>query len=70
MTEADAKQVFSQFSKLITRFAETSEPSSFRKIEKDELNVMLVVKGNFGVATDLFEAIRVLGGHKLPKKAI
>jgi hypothetical protein len=32
------------------------------------LNVIFLVKGGFGVATDLYEAIRVLAGHRLPAK--
>lgn len=34
---------------------------------RGHLNVQFMVRGSFGVAGDVFEAVRVLNGYKLPR---
>jgi hypothetical protein len=69
---ADCLVALEAFSRLVQRFGETSDPSMFRDGENTlptgKINVQFQVEGNYGVAGDLFEAIRVLAGHKLPRK--
>lgn len=69
MTEADCLEAFREFSKRVQRMAEGSfglYDGEFAPA--DQLGVRFLVSGNFGVGSPLFEAIRVLGGHKLPAK--
>lgn len=76
LTNEQARQVACDFLKRVIRFGETSDPSMFSgpnsegkpAMGLDQINVQLMVNGQFGVASDFFEAIRVLGGHKLPTK--
>lgn len=75
LSEADCLEVFRQFSKRIVRFGETSEPSLFcgpsssgkPGMARGHLNVQFMARGSFGVASDVFEAFRVLNGYKLPR---
>lgn len=69
MTRANCLKALEAFSKRVYRFAETSEVPTFGETPKGNVCVVLSVEGRFGVADDLFEAIRVLGGFKLPRTA-
>lgn len=76
LSRDDCLLVLEYFAKKVKRFAITSDGSTFGRVNGHgvsvlpggQLNVMLCVEGDYGVADDLFEAIRVLGGHKLPRK--
>ena len=78
LSRADCLLVLEHFSKSVVRFAETSDPGPFANPRSDDapamerggghINVSFMVKGSFGCASDLFEAIRVLHGWKLPRK--
>ena len=69
MTEADCLAALASFAPKVERMLTGThgvEPSTFAP--EGEVTVAFSVKGSFGVADDLFEAISVLGGHKLPAK--
>lgn len=73
MTEAEAIEAFKKFCTLVERQGETSDASMFRRggalnMEQGHINVQFMVSGDFGVAEELFEAVRIFGGHKLPAK--
>ena len=76
LTKADCLLVFEFFAKRVKRFAETTDGGMFGThnqhgisvLPRGQINVMFAVEGGFGISDDLFEAIRVLGGHKLPNK--
>jgi hypothetical protein len=55
------------FASKVKRFLESSDKSSFsgKLCEPGEISVQFLVRGGFGVAEDLFEAIRVLAGHRI-----
>ena len=70
LTEADCLQALAAFAARVKRQKESSE-SFFHGgecLSQDEITVTFLVAGEFGVAHDLFEAVRVLAGHKLPAK--
>ena len=70
MTEADCLEAMRLFSKRVNRMLTGShgiEPG-YTPAPDGEVTVGFSVSGSFGVADDLFEAVRVLGGHKLPAK--
>lgn len=73
MTEDQARDAACKFLAGVIRMGETSDPSLFSgpsesgpALDKEHINVQLMVAGSFGVASDFFEAIRVLAGYKLP----
>lgn len=73
MTEDQARDAACKFLAGVIRMGETSDPSLFSgpsesgpALGKEHINVQLMVAGSFGVASDFFEAIRVLAGYKLP----
>lgn len=70
MTEADCLEAMREFSGRVNRFMETSSPRpfEFECAPDGTIVVAFQVRGGFGVADPIFEAIRVLGGHKLPAK--
>jgi membrane protease subunit (stomatin/prohibitin family) len=77
MTINDCIKAISTFAKKVEKFMETSDGSTFsHRVKRNnmvfmpdgQINVAFAVKGKYGVAEDLFEALRVLGEHKLPKK--
>lgn len=72
----DCIGVFERFSKVILRHAETSDHGPFGvlnvqrtgfELPRGTINVVFQVKGGFGVADELFEALKVLNSHKLPR---
>jgi hypothetical protein len=70
MTEADCLESLRCFSGRVERMLTGShgiEPHTFAP--DGQVTVAFSVCGSFGVADDLFEAVRVLGGHKLPAKS-
>lgn len=72
----DCLSALEAFAKRVKRFGETSDGSMFGTcnehgisvLPQGHINVVFAVEGSFGVGDDLFEAIRVLAGHKLPRK--
>lgn len=74
MTEDQARDAACKFLAGVIRMGETSDPSIFSgpnsegkpAMGPNQINVQLMVAGSFGVASDFFEAIRVLAGYKLP----
>ncbi len=69
MSIADAHAAFADFAQLVPRRCETSDASMFRDgMDPGCINVVLMARGSFGVSDNLFEAIRVLAGHKLPRR--
>jgi hypothetical protein len=76
MTLDEAHRVMVKFSQAVVRFAETSDqgpftnPSSTGKpaMGRGYVNGCFMLKGSFGAFEDVFMAVRVLGGHMLPKR--
>ena len=76
LSRADCLLVLEHFSKGVVRFAETSDPGPFTypnssgapAMGSGYISVNFMVKGSFGCADDLFEAMRVLHGWKLPRR--
>ena len=69
MTEADCMEALRDFSKRVDRMLTGShgiEPNT--SAPEGQVSVCFSVKGGFGVGDDLFEAVRILAGHKLPAK--
>jgi hypothetical protein len=70
LTHADAVKAVSKFASTIKRFCETDEgfviPNAGCGL--NEILVKILASGSFGAASDFFEGLRVLGGHKLPAK--
>ena len=70
LTEAQAIDAIKSFFNLVERQGETSEASMFSKggfvLPLGKINVQFLVKGNFGVAGDFFEAMNVLSERKFP----
>ena len=69
MTERDCLEALANFSKRVDRMLTGShgiEPNTYAP--EGKVSVCFEVRGGFGIGDDLFEAIRVLGGHKLPAK--
>lgn len=75
LSRQDCLKVFERFAMTIRRFGETSDEGMFalpsgegcEPMGQGDINVQLCVKGGFGSADQFFEAIRVLGGFKLPR---
>ena len=67
-TKKRAVAEVSTFAKRIERWCETSGSGAMRP--HDGLDVVIRVGGvpAFGFADNFFEALRVLGGHKLPRR--
>lgn len=76
MSRDDCLLALERFAKFVKRQAETSDGGMFgvrnehgiSVLPRDQIVVTFAVEGSFGVAEELFEAIRVLAGHKLPRK--
>lgn len=68
MNRADCLRAFERFAKLVKREAESSGGGPFGDLTPaGHLTVTFLVRGSFGVGDDMFEAIRVLAGYKLPR---
>lgn len=78
LSRAECLLVLEDFSRSVVRFAETSDPGPFTHPNsagapamghgRGYISVNFMVKGNYGCASDLFEAVRVLHGWKLPRR--
>jgi len=69
MSHDDCLQAMTEFAKRIQRMGESSGGGMFGEFAPDgQLGVHFLVNGSFGVSSELFEAVRVLAGHKLPRK--
>lgn len=69
MSRSDCLLAFERFAKRVKRQAESSGGGPFGDFApQGHLTVTFLVPGSFGVADDMFEAIRVLAGHKLPSR--
>lgn len=68
LSREDCLAVFERFAKLVQRQAESSASIVFGEADPGQLDVTFRVSGKFGVAGDLFEAIRVLAGHKIVRE--
>jgi hypothetical protein len=69
MSRKDCLMALEYFAKRVARFAESSGGQPFDEFAPPgHLSVVFLVQGSFGVSDDLFEAIRVLAGYKLPRK--
>ena len=72
MSIKDCHVAFKEFAGAIVRMKETSEDPFGLSIgahtPADSLGICFLVKGNFGVAEDLFEAVRIMRGSVLPAK--
>ena len=69
MTEKDCFNAMRIFAKRVDRMLTGSHgigPSTFAP--DGEVSVCFSVRGGFGVADDVFEAVRVLAGHKKAAK--
>ena len=67
MSRADCLLAFERFAKIVKREAEVSGGPTFGDLPPGQIDVVFRVVGSFGVADDMWEAIRVLAGHKLPR---
>jgi len=71
MRRADCIKALAAFAPKVKRFMESSGAAGFAHgpgtdgqfCERGHINVMFLVRGGFGVAGDIMEAIRVLAGH-------
>lgn len=69
MSRGQATYAVAQFASRLYRFAETSEDmKTLSPLPRGNINVVIQVEGSFGVSDDFFEALRVLGGWKIPRK--
>jgi hypothetical protein len=66
MSRNDCLLAFESFAKLVQRQAESSGGLTFGECPDGQIDVKFRVLGSFGVAEAVFEAVRVLAGHKLP----
>jgi hypothetical protein len=73
LSRQDCLVVLESFARKVYRFGESSSASMFQEgrddpnLPPDQINVQFAVFGSYGVAADLFEAVRVLAGYKLPR---
>lgn len=68
LSERDCLGVLEQFAKRVVRMGETSSGGMFGEFAAgNQVGVHFLVEGGFGTADELFEAIRVLSGHKQAK---
>lgn len=65
LSREDCLLVFERFAKIVQREAESSGGAVFGMAASGQIDVVFRVQGSFGVADDMFEAIRVLAGYKL-----
>lgn len=73
MSVDDAVKACRVFSKSISRFAEIAhcvDGCLFGETPDGQIDVLFRLRGNFGVADEFFEAMRVLGEHKLPRRRV
>lgn len=78
LSREDCLLVLEFFAKQVVRFAETTDPGPFvhpsgggsPAMGRGHISVNFMIEGSFGSASDLFEAIRVLRGWKLPRKEL
>lgn len=76
MSLNDCLAAMELFAKRIQRMQETTDGGSFGTrnqngisvLPRGQIVVQFLIDGGFGVGDDLFEAIRVLKGTKLPRK--
>lgn len=67
MTEADCLEALRVFAGKVERMVEGSMGCGGDHLcPSGSISVQFQLKGGFGVGGPIFEAIRVLGGHKLP----
>lgn len=71
MTEADCFKAFRAFAQRVCRMGETSASllAGQQGAPDGRITIHFEAEGNFGTGDDLFEAIRILGGHVLPAQA-
>jgi hypothetical protein len=68
MSRRDCLLALERFAKLVERQAESSGGGPFGDFAPEgRVTVTFLVRGSFGVAAEMFESIRVLAGHKLPR---
>lgn len=69
ITKAQAVYIVETFAMRIERFCETTASRAMDNFDGQHLDVVLRVNGcpAFGFADNFFEALRVLGRHKLPR---
>jgi hypothetical protein len=77
LNREDCLDVFENFAKNVVRLKETSGGIGFANetgaatspfAPRGHITVAFQVKGSFGTIDPITEAIRVLAGHKLPRK--
>lgn len=69
MSRDDCLLALERFSKRVVREAEWTGGQPFYDFAPHgHITVTFLVHGSFGVADDIFEAIRVLAGYRLPRK--
>ena len=75
MSISEAHKAFGQFAAKVERFKETNDGCGWGVFQngmwfapRGQIVVAFLVNGGFGVGDDVFEAVRVLAGHKLPRK--
>jgi hypothetical protein len=69
LTEADCLEVLRGFASRVNRMMESSEPfTPCGDIPEGTITIKFQVRGSFGTGDRIFEAIRVMAGHKLPAK--
>jgi hypothetical protein len=71
LTEEESIKEIKKYAEKIERMLETNQgidgwAGSFAP--EDEISTMISVKGSFGASNNFFSALRVLGGHMLPRK--
>lgn len=69
LSRRDCLAVFESFARTVLRQAESSGALAFSDAPQGQIDVVFRVVGRFGAADDMFEAVRVLAGYKLPKKS-
>lgn len=73
LKRSDCIKALAEFAPRVQRFMESSDAAGFAhgpgtlgtSCAPENINIMFLVRGNFGVAENLFEAIRVLAGHRI-----
>ena len=68
MTREQAIKAVSDFASGILRWCETSGSGSLGDLSAGQLDVVIRFEGKFGAADSFFEGLRILGGHKSPRK--
>lgn len=69
LTKQDCLGALEVWAGKVQRMMETSEGFlTSQNCEPGTIKAAFLLEGNFGTTDDMFEAIRVLAGHKLPAK--